>query len=138
MMDGAGGGENHGPTRGEGKADHSLAGDFQTGFGIWGYPDDAARSRQRSGDVEITLGIESHALGAAQALEKSRDVSARIDFEDAIIRAGHEKIAVGAEREVVGGNAHFQRGENENLLIARDFKNRPVAVADVEADRKSV
>src|SRR5947207_4595243 len=47
-------------------------------------------------------------------------------------RPGGEELASGAESKMVRRHAWFHRREDENLLIAVDFENRPAAVADVE------
>ncbi len=44
--------------------------------------------------------------------------SVGIDFVDAVVGTGDEQIAVRAERQVIGGDAGFERGEDEDLLVA--------------------
>ena len=53
-------------------------------------------------------------------------------FVDAVVGAGDKKISRGTEGQVIGGDAGFESGEDEDLLVAGDFEDGAVAVADVE------
>ena len=46
--------------------------------------------------------------------------------------AGHIKVPVGPERQMVRGQRGFQRGKHEDLPARADFENRAAAVAHVE------
>ena len=49
-----------------------------------------------------------------------------------VVGAGDVEVAVGAERQVVGGDGRLERGEDENLAVGADLEDRAAAVADIE------
>src|SRR5579859_3513346 len=133
MMHCTAGGEDDGASRGEGQSDQALAGDFQARLRVRRDLHDPTRAVERCGDVEIAVRVKRQALRPSQAFIKSSDGAVGIDTVDAVVRSGDEEVAFGAERQVIGRDTEFERGENEDLLVARDLEDGSIAVADVEA-----
>src|SRR5215469_11393922 len=79
VIDGSGGGENHGSSRGESEADEVVAGDFKAGLRIRGDLHDAAFSVLRRGDIEVGINVEGKSLRASQAAEEVRDRAVTVD-----------------------------------------------------------
>src|SRR4029077_1102353 len=88
---------------------------------------------KRCGDIEIAFAVESQALGSAEPSIKGGHCAVGINLENAIVRAGDIKIAVWAKGEVIGRDADLQSRKDEDLLVARDFEDCAVAVANVKA-----
>src|SRR5579864_840381 len=133
MMHAVGGGEDYGASGGESQANQALTGDFEIGQAVGADLHDAACPGERGRDVEITARVEGQTLRPAQTLIESADRSVGIDFVHAVGGAGDEQVALRTERQVIRRNADFQRGKDEDLLIASNLEDGAVAVADVEA-----
>src|SRR6266436_974982 len=136
VVDGAVGGEDRRLAGSEGQSNQALAGDLEVGLALRSDFDDAAFSGERGGDIDIALDIKSQTLRASQTAVEHRHSSMWVDFVNAVetgsAGAGDEHISLRTERDVIGGNARLQRGEDKNLPVASDLENGSAAVADVE------
>ena len=132
-MDRARSGQDDGAAGGEGEADQTLPGDFEVGESVGGDLHDSAGAGERGGDIEIAVDIEGNALRPSKTFVESAYRSSGIDLVNAIVGTGYEEISLRTECQVVGGNAELERGKDKDLLIARDFEDGAVAVADVKA-----
>ena len=98
--------------------------------------DDAFAAGDGRGHVEPALLVERHALRAAEAAIEDLHFAFVRDAVDGIEAggggAGDVEVAIGAERQMVGGDRRLQRGENEDLAVGADLEDRAAAVADVE------
>src|SRR5260370_578693 len=139
VVDGAVGGEDGGVAGSEGQSDQPLAGDFEVGFALGSDLHDPALPGERGGDIEIALYIKSQTLRTSQTAVEHGHGSLGVDFVDAVetgsAGAGDEHIAVGAEGDVIGGDARLQRREDKNLAVASDLENGSAAIADIEIFR---
>src|ERR1700733_13799005 len=118
MLDSRRCGENNGASGSERQADQALSGHFKTRFSVGSDLHDAALSGHRRGYIQVAVDIEGDALRAAEPFVESGDGSVRIDLVHAVetgrCGAGHEQIAIRTECEVIGGDAGFERGEDED------------------------
>src|SRR5450631_4702288 len=135
MLHCAGGGEDYGASWGESKTHQTLAGDLEIGEAVGCDLHDAARAGEGGCDVEIAVHVEGQSLRPSQPLIESGHGSVGIDLVNAIGGTGDEQVAVRTEGKVIGGDAGFERGENEDLLVGRDLEDGAVAIADVETLR---
>src|SRR5262249_16343052 len=98
--------------------------------------EDAAFSPVRSDDIELTFNIKSDALRTSESRVKTLHLTAGRHAIDGIEagsrRAGHIKVVVEAECQMVCGDARLQRGEDKYFFACADLKDASAAVADVE------
>ena len=71
-------------------------------------------------------------MRASEPFVERTHSSTGINFEDAVVGACNEEISLRTERQMIRRDAHFERGKNEDLLIARDLEDGAVAVTDVQ------
>jgi hypothetical protein len=126
----------------EGKTYKVAAGDDEGGLVVAVDADDAALSVEAGGDVEVVVGVNCHALGAAEALVEDGGVAVAVDGVDGLVGggggAGDEECSGVVEGEMVGGDAGFERGVDEDLAAgavgvgAADLEDGAGAVADEE------
>ena len=130
MKHGRGSCENRGTSRREGQANQIVPRDAECSLLVWRNPDDTALPRKRCCNIQISGSIERHSLRTPKASEEDRAVAMWIYAVDSVIarcsRSTHVKALIGTESEMVSGNARFQRGEDECLALAIDFKDRPL------------
>src|SRR5579862_3263032 len=132
MMNRTGGSQDYGAARRKCEPHQALAGDFKLGLAVGSNFHDAPGSSQRCRYVEIAICVKGKTLGPAQSLVKRADGSIGLDFEHAVVRSSDEEVAMRPKSQMVGGDAHFESGEDERLLIARDFKDRAIPVTYVK------
>ncbi len=98
---------------------------------------DSALATQRAGDIKIAQAVESQPLRASEAAKKNAHLARRGNSKNAVVarcrRSGDEKLACGAECQVVGGNRRLERREHKNFALGADLENRAAAVAHVQA-----
>src|SRR5258708_30687284 len=75
-------------------------------------------------------------MGTSQAAVESRDSAVGVDLVHAVETgsgwSGDKEMALRTEGQMVCRDTGFEGGEDEDLLIAADFKDGAAAVADVE------
>src|ERR1051326_6962117 len=131
-----GSGEDDGVAGGEGEADEIVSGDSQRRGRVAGEADDAALALERGGAVEVPFGVEGEALGTSESAVESGDGSVQVNAVDGVEAgsrgAGDEEVAVGSERQVIGGDTRLESGEDKNLAVAGNLEDGAAAIADVE------
>src|SRR5208283_5477378 len=96
----------------------------------------AAAAVERCRDIQVALNVHRQSLRAAQATVENADVAMRVDLMDGVEarRCGTRNIEVAAvaERQMIGRNARFQHGEDEDLTVAPDFEDGSTAIPNVK------
>ena len=87
---------------------------------------DAAFSGERGSDVQVSVDVKCQPLRASQSSIKLVTVPLGSILVDAVVGSGHEQISLRAESQVVGGDARFEGGEDEHLLVGTILKMVPL------------
>ena len=118
------------------ESDQVVSGDHEAGFLLRSDAHDAAFAVERGGDVQVAVDVEGEALGTTEATVEHRDFAFRTDHVYGVEAAGRGpgdvEVAVRAERQVIGGDAGLESGEDVDLAIASDLEDGAAAVADEE------